>query len=110
MASFPYLMMMLTLFVGTRQEGAKEKVFTMVREQFESYTIIEGQGYYQGRGEPVWEVKIATADPIAVLNLAGRIREELHQESVGIEHAGHYHRLTCDHPADELRQLIQAAC
>lgn len=100
--------MMLTLYVGTRKEGAKQRIQTLVREQFESFTVIAGEGYYQGRSEPLWEVKIATCAPLAVLELAGRIRQELDQESVGLEHAGHYYRFTGSHSAHDLRHQFEA--
>ena len=96
-----------TLYVGTSQPAAKETLGRILRERFESFTVISGEGYFRGEPEPMWFVRLATNDPQAVIATAEAIRAALHQDGVGIEHRGRYYRCTATDPASDLRKLFR---
>jgi hypothetical protein len=100
-------MRLFTLYVGTKQRGAKQLIIRLVGERFASFTLLRGEGFFRGVAEPVWIVKIATDDFRSVLAAASQIREVLNQDGVGVEHAGQYHRVTEDDAASALSRRLQ---
>ena len=93
---------MFTLYVGTTQDGAKSNITRIVGEQFPSFTILQGEGFFRGTAEPVWMVKIATEDCQRIIETAAQIRQTLNQDGVGIEVDGRYFRCTQADPASAL--------
>ena len=96
----------LTLYIGTRRRGARRTVVALMDQRFPSFTVIAGEGHFQGRSEPMWFVKIATLAPLKVLEAAEDIRAALNQENVGIEYAGEYYACTEEGPPKELKRLL----
>ena len=98
----------LTLYVGTTRRNAKETTERIIGERFDSFTVISGEGYFNGAREPMWFVRIATENPLLVLQTAQILRTELEQESVGIEYESHYYRCTAADPGMELTKYFTA--
>lgn len=96
----------LTLYIGTRKRNARRTIVTLLDKRFPSFTVIAGEGHFQGRREPMWFVKIATLAPLKVLEAAEEIRSALNQENVGIEYAGEYYACTEEGAPKELKRLL----
>jgi hypothetical protein len=96
----------LTLYIGTTKPNAKETTERIIGERFDSFTVISGDGYFKGGREPMWFVRIATDNPLLVLQTAQVLRTELEQESVGIEYESRYYRCTAADPGMELRKYL----
>lgn len=99
-------MQVFTLYVGSKQARARGEIVRIVAEEFSSFTIIEGEGFFRGTPEPSWLVKIAADDGLKVIRTAERIRAALDQDGVGIEMDGQYHRCTSEQCAVELAASI----
>jgi len=84
----------ISLYVGSSAENAKEDLINIIRENFESFTMIDTEGFYRGQYEPAWLIKLTAEDIFLVVNIAEKIRSQLKQEGVGIELDGHYFRCT----------------
>jgi hypothetical protein len=95
-----------TLYIGTTRPGAKETVVRIINERFPSFTVISGEGRFQGKTEPMWFVRIATDRPLEVLETASEIRSALQQETVGIEYESRYYRCSDEDTASALRTLL----
>jgi hypothetical protein len=98
----------LTLYIGTRRRHARRTVVTLLDKRFPSFTVIAGEGHFQGKREPMWFVKIATLAPLKVLEAARDIRAALKQENVGIEYDGEYYSCNEDGPPKDLKRLLKA--
>jgi hypothetical protein len=100
-------MKMFTLYIGTNQTDAKNEIVRIVGERFNSFTLLQGEGFFRGAAEPVWMVKIATEDCSRVIETAAEIRQTLEQDGVGIECDGCYYRCTQPDPATALSKAWQ---
>jgi hypothetical protein len=100
-------MKVLTLYIGTSQPSAKEKVVALINQRFDSFTVISGDGYFRGKPEPMWFVRIATDKPLLVVETAEALRSALNQETVGIDFEGRYYACTAVDPASDLKQLLE---
>ena len=88
-----------TLHASSRVGSAFSKadphlVINTVSGAFDSFTTVNGDGYYQGCAVATMMINIATEDVAAVGQLAQHIGQLLGQRSVGLETAGHYHSLS----------------
>jgi hypothetical protein len=95
-----------TLYVGTGQPGAKDRLLLILRNHFESFTVISGEGYFRGAAEPMWFVKVATPEHQKVFDTAEEIRSALNQDVVGIEYQNHYYRYTETDRGSALLKLL----
>lgn len=77
-------------------------IVRIVGEQFPSFTILQGEGHFRGAAETVWVVTLATDDCPRVIEVAGKIREALNQDGVGIEFRDRYYRCTATDRASAL--------
>jgi hypothetical protein len=100
-------MKVFTLYIGTKQPGAKKKLLEILRKRFESFTVISGEGYFRGVAEPMWFVRLATDHPQKVLEIAEEIRSALQQDGVGIEYRSRYYRCTASDPAADLARRLR---
>lgn len=102
-------MTMFALYIGNNQTDAKNQIIRIVGEQFPSFTLIQGEGFFRGTAEPVWMVKIATEDCDCrlIIETAAQIRQTLDQDGVGIECDGRYYRCTQADPATALSKARQ---
>jgi hypothetical protein len=78
---------------GTISPGLEKHIQAVVVKEFESFSLLRGKGVFRGKAEDLVIVKIATDREADVYRLASRIRIELNQEGVGVEHDGHYTRV-----------------
>jgi len=96
---------LFTLYVGCADaKAAKGIVSQVVGSFFESFTLLEGEGFFRGMREPVQLVRIATDDVEKVLAAASEIRARLNQDGVGVEYGGAYYRCTAEDCAEALRR------
>jgi hypothetical protein len=95
-----------TLYIGTTRPGAKDAIVRIINQRFPSFTVISGEGRFQGKTEPMWFVRIATNHPLDVLATASEIRSTLQQETVGIEYESRYYLCSEEDAASALRTLL----
>lgn len=86
------LMQVFTLYIGSKKPQARDELIRILSEQFPSFTLIAGEGFFRGSAEPAWMVKIASDDKARVIHAAAMIREVLGQDGVGIEADGEYYQ------------------
>ena len=96
-------MKLFTLYIGA---GTSGELASLLARHFESFTLIQGQGFFHGVSEPVWMAKVATANPLQVIEAAEEIRVKFAQDGVGIEFASKYFRVTKTDSASTLKELI----
>lgn len=99
-------MKVFTLYVGTSRPNAKENLVKILRQRFDSFTVISGEGYFKGIPEPMWFVRLATDAPRIIFETAEEIKSHLDQDIVGIEYQSRYYRYAKDDPALELQSLL----
>jgi len=93
------------LYVGSLDsKSAEDTVTEVVGNLFESFTLLKGEGFFQGTREPVYFVRIATDDVEKILAVASEIRDRLKQDEVGVEYDGVYFRCTVSDRGDALRR------
>jgi hypothetical protein len=71
-----------------------DQVIAWVARQVDSFTVLTTQGFFRGDAEDTLVFTIAHDDQHFVINLAYKLRAQLNQEGIGLEHNGAYHRLT----------------
>ncbi len=96
-------MRMFTFYIGA---GSEEQIVSVLEQWFESFTLLQGQGVFRGQREGMWLVKLASADPVRVIQAAEELRFTFGQDGVGIEYAGRYFRVTAVDAATELKKLL----
>jgi hypothetical protein len=99
-------MKVFTLYVGTSHPHARETLLAILRNRFESFTVISGEGYFRGVPEPMWFVRLGTDESEKVFAIAEEIRSALHQDALGIEYQSHYYRCTENDSASDLKILL----
>ena len=62
-----------------------QKTETLTSDYFESFTVIETKGYWQGKRENSLIIEIETENKEKVLNLANILKQYLDQESVLVQ-------------------------
>jgi hypothetical protein len=93
------------LYVGSLDsKSAEDTVTEVVGHWFESFTLLKGEGFFQGKREPVYFVRIATDEVEKVLAAASEIRNRLKQDEVGVEYGGVYYHCTASDRGDALRR------
>src|SRR3954451_5044213 len=100
-------MKVFTLYIGTNRAGARKTIVHIIDERFPSFTVISGEGHFQGKTESMWFVRIATEEPLKVIETAEAIRVALNQEGVGIEYESRYYRCMEGDCAKELRNFLK---
>ena len=90
-----------TLYVGSRDGNAfstsdRNEVLDAIASAFDSFTVMDAEGYYRGKCVITLVIKIATDDQPAITALAQRIGRQLDQQSVGIETGGYFRSLSMD--------------
>ena len=90
-----------TLYVGSRDGNAfstsdRNEVLDAIASAFDSFTVMDAEGYYRGKCVITLVIKIATDDQPAITALAQRIGRQLDQQSVGVETGGYFRSLPMD--------------
>jgi hypothetical protein len=65
-----------------------------VSSSFDCFTVIDADGYFEGRSVATMVIKIATDEIASVEELGFRLGRLLGQQDVGLETAGHYHSIS----------------
>ena len=90
-----------SLFVGSRDGRAfsdadRQAVIEATAAAFDGFTIMDADGYFQGRSVATIVIKLGTDDTEAAISLAPRLGALLAQQSVGHETGGRFHSITPD--------------
>ena len=90
-----------SLFVGSRDGRAfpdadRQAVIKATTAAFSCFTVIDADGYFQGRSVATMVIKLGTEDMEAVISLARRLGSLLAQRSVGHETGGRFYSITPD--------------
>ena len=78
---------------GTILAETEAEIQKAVANEFPSFSVLRGRGYFQGKPEDLLIIKIATDNKLQVYELAAKLRQALNQDGIGIEHDGEYHRV-----------------
>ena len=84
-----------SLYVGSRDGGPfpnddRQAVIAAVSASFDSFTVIDASGIFQGRNVATLVIKVATDDRAAIEGLALSLGHRLGQQAIGLETAGRY--------------------
>jgi hypothetical protein len=90
-----------SLFVGSRDGRAfpdadRQAVINATTAAFSSFTVMDADGYFEGRSVATMVIKLGTDDVAAAISLARRLGALLVQQSVGHETGGCFHSITPD--------------
>ena len=90
-----------SLYIGSRDGKSfsycdRKTVRKIVGDCFDCFTLIDADGYFQGRGIATLVVKIATDDSAKVTDTARSFGQHLRQLSIGLEVNGRYEVITMD--------------
>ena len=90
-----------SLFVGSRDGRAfpdtdRQTVIEATAAAFDGFTVMDADGYFQGRSVATMVIKQGTDDTEAVISLARRLGTLLAQQSIGHETGGRFHSITPD--------------
>ena len=92
---------MHSLFVGSRDgrsfpDADRQAVIEAATAAFSSFTVMDADGYYQGRSVATMVIKLGTDDTEAVISLARRLGALLAQKSIGHETGGQFYSIIPD--------------
>lgn len=88
-----------SLYVGSRDgtafpEADRGAVTDTVSAAFDCFTVIDADGYFQGRSVATLIIKIATDDSASIVALGHELGQLLQQQAVGLEANGTYRSIT----------------
>ncbi len=84
-----------SLYVGSRDGNAfpdavRQAVIEATSSVFDCFTVMDADGYFQGRSVASLVIKVATEKGALVEELGRRLGDILGQEAVGLETGGRY--------------------
>jgi hypothetical protein len=90
-----------SLYVGSRDGGAfpnddRQAVINTVATFFDSFTVIDASGIFQGRDVATLVIKTATDDRSTVEALGRNLGHLLNQQAIGLETAGRYQSISTE--------------
>ena len=90
-----------SLFVGSRDgrsfpDADRQAVIEAATADFSSFTVMDADGYFQGRSVATMVIKLGTEDTEAVISLARRLGSLLAQQSIGHETGGRFYSIVMD--------------
>ena len=90
-----------SLYVGSRDgkafsNAARQIVIDATTASFNSFTVVDADGYFKGRSVATLVIKIATDDGASAETLGRELASLLKQEAVGLETAGTYRSIIMD--------------
>jgi hypothetical protein len=105
-------MVVCTLYIGQQSvslgpDQARTRAIQALRERFPSFTVLQGEGWFEGACEPLLLARIATARPEEALAVAAALRSELEQESIGFECLGRFWQLTARSSLDDFAAAVE---
>ena len=96
------MLQLYRLYVGLSQTNCSEtidrnQVVNTVARYNDSFTIYDAHGYFRGEPENTLVITIAHESSQYVKSLAYDLCMLLHQDGIGLEYDGCYHRITQDY-------------
>jgi hypothetical protein len=90
-----------SLYVGSRDgkgfpDADRQAVIAAVTERFDCFTVIDADGFFQGRNVATLLIKVTSDDGATVEKLGRRLGVLLDQQAVGLETAGYYELISVD--------------
>ena len=90
-----------SLYVASRDgstfsEADRQVVIDTAAASFDYFTVVDADGFFQGRSVATLIIKIATDDDASVEALGRNLGLLLEQEAVGLETAGYYKSISMD--------------
>ena len=88
-----------SLYVGSRDgstftEADRQIVNDTAAESFDYFTVVDADGFFQGRSVATLIIKVATDDEASVEALGQVLGQLLDQEAVGMETVGVYRTIS----------------
>jgi hypothetical protein len=88
-----------SLYVGSRDGNAfpgsdRQAVTAAIAASFDYFTVVNADGYFQGRSVATLIIKVATDDEASVEALGQVLGQLLDQEAVGMETVGVYRTIS----------------
>ena len=98
------------LYVGLSQTNCSEtidrnQVINTVARYIDSFTVYDAQGFFRGEPEDTLVVTIAHESSHYIKSFAYDLCVLLHQDGIGLEYDGCYHRITQDYTILQARPL-----
>ncbi len=89
------------LYIGLSQGNHakavnRDQIIAIISRSIASFTVSDAQGIFRGKSEDTLLVTIAHVSCQYIKNLAYYLCVQLHQDGIGLEYDGHYHRITHD--------------
>jgi hypothetical protein len=90
-----------SLFIGSRDGRAfsnadRQAVIETTAASFDCFTVMDADGYFQGRSVATIVIKLGTEEIGSILSLAHNLGEMLAQKSVGHETNGRFYSIAMD--------------
>jgi len=90
-----------SLYVGSRDGKAfphvdRRAVTEAVSASFDCFTVVDADGYFNGRSVATLVIKIGTDDTALVEAMAHELGQLLDQEAIGLETAGYYKSISME--------------
>ena len=97
------------IYVGLSQANYsrtidRDQVINTVARCIDSFTVYDARGFFKGEPEDTLVVTIAHESSHYIKSLAYDLCVLLHQDGIGLEHAGCYYRITQDCTTLQARQ------
>jgi len=104
------MLQVFRLYIGLSQANSsrridRDQVINTVARYADSFTVYDAHGYFRGEPEYTLIVTIAHESSHYIKSLAYDLCVLLHQEGIGLEYDGHYHRITQDYTVLQIRPL-----
>ncbi len=100
------------LYIGLSQTNCsktidRDQVVNTIARCIDSFTVYDAQGFFRGELENTLVVTIAHENCHYIKSLAYDLCVLLHQEGIGLEYDGCYHRITQDYTTLQARQSFE---
>jgi hypothetical protein len=84
-----------SLYIGSRDgqpfpDADRQAVIDTATASFDCFTVVDANGFFEGRSVATLVIKIATHDGASVEALGHNLGRLLDQQAVGLETAGYY--------------------
>ena len=97
----PIVLPVHSLYVGSRDGHAfpdadRLAVTDAVSSSFDCFTVVDANGYFNGRSVATLIINIGTEDSVAIEALGHELGQLLDQEDIGLEADGTYRSISLD--------------
>jgi len=96
------MLQLYRLYIGLSHTNCSEtidrnQVVNTIARYIDSFTVYDAQGFFKGKPEDTLVITIAYESEHHIKTLAYDLCVQLHQDGIGLEYDGCYHRITHDH-------------